>query len=226
MGPRHRLIATPALASWDKAGSPGQLRSAAFIDGVQDLVALELDAALAPLGLLLEVGLPTQTSLLALNDLDNYLFPMVPRLTSVTGREFASVWAVKSHAADSHVAVGPVAAADPPKATHVYDVATTAAASTTAFKEQIRDQLGTASPLPDGPVELQLAFVVGPRRAWPNLWKPAIDALGAILGHDKGARQWNARDGRITQLGLHCVVDKDAGNRVRIAVAASASATE
>jgi hypothetical protein len=32
----------------------------------------------------------------------------------------------------------------------------------------------------------------------------------------------DVRDGRITELGLHCVVDPDAGNRVVIAIGARA----
>ena len=69
---------------------------------------------------------------------------------------------------------------------------------------------------------LQLAFSVGPRRAWPNLWKATIESLGAILGREASAREWNPRDGRITDLGLHSVVDPDAGNRVVIAIRARA----
>jgi hypothetical protein len=38
-----------------------------------------------------------------------------------------------------------------------------------------------------------------------------IDALGSILGRDAGASEWNARDGRITVLGLHCTGDRTAG---------------
>ena len=46
-----------------------------------------------------------------------------------------------------------------------------------------------------------MAFRVGPGRAWHNLWKPAIDALGVVLGVP-GPRRWHPRDGRITELGL------------------------
>ncbi|WP_206779044.1 hypothetical protein [Frankia sp. CpI1-P] len=103
---------------------------------------------------------------------------------------------------------------------------TTASADTTAFKEQVRDQITAASPLSGRGVALQLAFVVGPRRAWPNLWKATIDALGSILGRDDGAREWNARDGRIIDLGLHCAVDPAAGDGVTIAIRASAIGEE
>jgi hypothetical protein len=100
-------------------------------------------------------------------------------------------------------------------------VRTTASAAKPAYKEQIRDQIAASSPLPSGSVALlQLAFVVGPRRAWANLWKATIDSLGSILGRDPGAHDWNVRDGRITDLGLHCVVDPTVGDDVVIAIRA------
>ncbi|CUU55001.1 hypothetical protein Ga0074812_10481 [Parafrankia irregularis] len=82
-----------------------------------------------------------------------------------------------------------------------------------------------AEPLPDGGVAWQLAFVVRPRRAWPNLWKATIDALGAILGRDNGACEWNARDSRVTDLGLHRTVDPAAGNRITIRSSAGSENT-
>jgi hypothetical protein len=65
---------------------------------------------------------------------------------------------------------------------------------------------------------------VGSTRSWPDLWKATIDALGRILGHDDGAREWNTRDGRITDLGLHCTVDPAMRNNVTIAIRASSAA--
>lgn len=211
----------PAVASWDAASSRGQARSSAFIDDGCTAVAEQVVSTAGPLALRLDVGLADTAPLYAFHDLDNYLFPLVPKLMERTGRDFVSVWATKRHAATSSMAVCPAVPVDDPTGTYVFDVTTTASASTSAYKEQIRDQITTASPLPGDGVALQLAFVVGPRRAWPNLWKPTIDALGAILGRDDGAREWNARDGRITDLGLHCVVDPTVGNVVRIAVRAS-----
>jgi hypothetical protein len=156
-----------------------------------------------------------------LHDLDNYLFPLVPQLAERTGREFVSVWATKRHATTSSVAAGAAVPAADVGGARVFDVTTTASVSTSAYKEQIRDAIASASPLPGDGVALQLAFVVGPRRAWANLWKPTIDALSPILGRDDDAREWNARDGRVTDLGLHRTVDSDLGNEVRIAIRAS-----
>jgi hypothetical protein len=215
------LSVAPAVASWDAAGSQGQARSAAFIDDVGVTVAERIVGLAHPLALRLDVGLPDTAPLYAFHDLDNYLFPLVPKLSERTGCEFASVWATKRHAATSQVGVAAAVPAEDNSGTYTFDVKVTASASTSAYKEQIRDQVATASTLTGDGVALQLAFVVGPRRAWPNLWKATIDALGSILGHDDGAREWNARDGRITDLGLHCVVDPALGNEVRIAVRAS-----
>ncbi|GAA4609662.1 hypothetical protein BJY16_007438 [Actinoplanes octamycinicus] len=216
----NALEVEPALASWDKAGSPGQARSAAFIAGMRTVITGHLSATSDPLALRLDIGLPRHVPLLSYHDLDNYLFPLVPKLAASSGRQFASVWATKRHAPTSVVALSQAYATRDPGGTYSFEVTTTAAAESTAFKEQIRDQIAVGRPLPDGGVALQLAFVVGPRRAWPNLWKATIDSLGPILGRDAGAGQWNVHDGRVTDLGLHCIVDPNAGNRVAIAIRA------
>ncbi len=210
----------PAVASWDRTESPGQVRSAAFVAEVRSAVAEQLSLKPDPLAIRLDIALPASVPLLQHNDLDNYLFPLVPKLTEATGRQFMSVWATKRHAATSSVAVCDAHAVQDPGGACAFQVHTTVSASTNAYKQQIRDQIATARPLPDGAVALQLAFVVGPRRAWPNLWKATVDSLGLILGHDAGAHEWNTRDGRITQLGLHCIKDPTAGNEVTIAIRA------
>ena len=145
---------------------------------------------------------------------------MVPELTASSGRQFVSVWATKRHAPTSSGSICQAPATSEPGGAYSFEVSTTATADSTAFKEQIRDQITAGRPLPADGVALQLAFVVGPRRVWPNLWKATIDSLGSLLGRDVGAGQWNVRDGRITGLGLHYAVSPDAGNRVVIAIRA------
>lgn len=215
-----KLSVAPAVASWDPAGSPGQLRSAAFIHDVYTVIAGQ-DRPAGRLALRLDVGLPESVPLHHMHDLDNFMYPLVPRVAARAGRVFMSVWASKGHAAVSSVAVGPAVPVDDPGGTYAFDVVTTASAGTRAYQEQIRDQVASARPMPAGGIALQLAFVVGPCRAWANLWKPTIDSLGSVLGRDDGAGEWNVRDGRITELGLHCVVDPAAGYEVRIAIRAS-----
>jgi hypothetical protein len=222
---RHLLDVEPALASWDKAGSPGRARQDAFIDQACSVVVDSIAATADPLSIWLDVGLKDEVSLLALNDLDNYLFPFVPTLAKRTGRQFISVWASKRHAERSSIAVGQALSVADPGGMYSFRVRTSVSAEKAAYKEAIRDQVIAAAPLPEGGVALQLAFVVGLGRAWANLWKPTIDALGAVLGRDDGATEWNTRDGRITELGLHCAIDPARGHDVEIAVRASTANT-
>jgi hypothetical protein len=69
-------------------------------------------------------------------------------------------------------------------------------------------------------VSLQVAFTVGARRNWLNLWKPTIDAMEQILGRSQPERPWHPRDGRIVELGMHHAVDPVLGNDVRLGVLA------
>jgi hypothetical protein len=63
--------------------------------------------------------------------------------------------------------------------------------------------------------------MVGPGRNWLNLWKPTIDALGPLLGSAQPGKLWNPRDGRIVELGLHCVVDADLRHDVVMEIVAA-----
>jgi hypothetical protein len=110
---KHQLDISPALASWDKAGSPGQVRQAAFIDHAWSIAADRIAVTPDPLSIWLGIGLPNDVPLLELNDLDNYLFPFVPTLAKRAGRQFTSVWASKHHGARSYIAVGQLAMAVP-----------------------------------------------------------------------------------------------------------------
>jgi hypothetical protein len=218
---RRALSRLPAVASWDRHDSPGQRRSADFIDDAYAVIAPRVGTTPDPLALRLDVGLPPTVPLEEFYDLDNYLLPLVPRLSGRTGRQFASVWATKRHADTSTITVERAAPARDPLGECSFDVTTTAGSTTDRYKQQICDQIPAGALLPAGPVALQIAFVVGPRRAWANLWKPTIDSMGKILGHDLGASAWNPRDGRIVDLALHCVIDPTVGNAVNIAVRAS-----
>jgi hypothetical protein len=159
--------------------------------------------------------------LYAAHDLDNYLLTLVRELTKRTGRSFACVWGTKRHANQSFLSVSTAVPSTDPCSTYTFNVTTNASAEKVHYKRAVRDQVGAASPLPGTGVALQLAFVVGPQRARPNLWKPTIDALGSMLGHDDGASEWNPRDGRITDLGLHVTIDPNVRHAVSIAVRAS-----
>lgn len=209
------LAVKPQLASWDVGSHPGQLKLKAFLAATEELLT---PLPTGPLALRLDVGLDPSVSWLDHHDLDNYLFPVTGHLAKSTGREFVSAWATKSIAPTSFVRVEQ---AQPAASAITHHLRTSASSDSVQFKQQIHDQLWYASELPDGPLTLEVAFVVGPHRNWLNLWKPTIDALGPLLGAAEGAKQWSPRDGRITRLGLHRAVGAKLKNDVLIGLAVS-----
>ena len=92
-------------------------------------------------------------------------------------------------------------------------VTTKVSASSRAWKQQINRACAAAGPtLPPGPVALTIEFTVSPARNWATLWKPAIDALGPLLGvRDFVRRPYTPNDDQIVDLGLHRVVDPTVG---------------
>jgi len=132
-----------------------------------------------------------------------------------------SAWCTKQHHAQSFVRIE-AAREIPPPSTDVLVATTTASASTVAYKEQIHAAVASEAELPSGPVRLELAFVVGPRRNWINLWKQTIDSLDPLLGRTRPDRDWHPLDGRITELGMHLTVDPIAHNEVVVGIAAHA----
>lgn len=218
-----QLRVHPRLASWNAAGHPDQLQLEAALIDTEQLLTPTIAQTLEPLALRLDVGLPFNVPLLGEHDLDNYLYPVTSYLAKRSGNQFLSVWGTKQHADRSFVrveSVRPITQLQP--ADYNYDVRTTSSGSSTAFKQEIFDQLVDARELAAGAVALQLSFVVGPRRNWLNLWKPTIDALGQLLGRTRPDRAWHPQDGRIADLGLHCVVDDALANDVAIGIRASA----
>ncbi|WP_239140010.1 hypothetical protein [Actinoplanes campanulatus] len=209
--------ALPVIAGHTEAGSTRKGRLAVLADDVRLLVAEDLRATPDPLGFLLNIGLPNDAPLLTSNDLDSFVYPLVSRLTAASRRPFASVWASKRYARTSSAAVFQAHPTEDPGGVQQLQVRTTASIATTTFRQQIRSQIAAAPAFPTGDIALQLSFVVGPRRVWSNLWKVTIDSLGPLLGHPVNIHG-ERPDGRITDLGLHCVVDPDVGHDVVIAI--------
>lgn len=211
---------TPRLESWDAATSPDQQRLAAYLATVDELLVPVMEQTPDPLGLRLDVGLPGTVDFLHQRDLDNYLLPLARHLARMSSRVFVSVTGSKRHSDSSRIGVGSAVPSDPPEEGEVWQVTTTASAETSAYKEQVHEQLAGARQLPPGPVRLEIVFTVGPSRSWSNLWKPTIDSLGGLLG--EGPRRWHPQDGRITELSLHRRVDAAMGSRVELAISAHA----
>lgn len=214
------LRKAPRLASWNKSTDPDQVRLREYLDDTAQLVKHRL-APGGPWSLLLEVGLPAGRDLVDMADLDNYAFPLATRLRD---EDLVSVWCTKRHADTSRVVIAPAAESAGPGTT-TYTVRTTASATTTAYKEQVRSAVVDAAAIPTGAVRLQLAFVVGPRRNWLNLWKPTIDALDPLLGRTREDRDWHPQDGKITDLGLHVAVDPSLGHDIVVGIAAAAASS-
>lgn len=195
--PGKQLGLQPRLADWDAAGHPSQIRLEKFLSGAEKVCRPQLDQLADPLALRLDVGLAGTTPLLDQHDLDNYLFPLSTRLTRATGRAFVSVWGIKRHSPNSRLGVTAAIHVQADSRYQVFVVRTTASSGTTAFKQQIDQQVTGTHVFPDGPLQLHIGFVVGPRRHWPNLWKPTIDAPSKILGRTAPNRPWHPLDGRI-----------------------------
>jgi hypothetical protein len=220
-GPAVELRVAPRLSSWNVAGDPDQLKLAAAIDDADELLAPTLNQPSGLLALRLDVGLPDHISLVHEHDLDNYVLPLTTRLMKARSLRLVSVWATKATRKTSFLRCETAIPASSPGAPEcLMIVRTTVSSDSTAYKQQISDELADAHELPQGPVALELAFVVGPGRNWLNLWKPTIDALDRLLGRTYPTREWNPRDGRITELGLHCSVDDTLRSDVVIAIAA------
>lgn len=163
----------------------------------------------------LDVGLPESSALVAVRDLDNWLYPLARRLDS---GHIASAWATKRFAGRSRIWLEPVCRIPTPPG-RGYRLSLNSSYLTPAFRETIASQLvkqGAAVVAPGEPLAVQISFVVGPRRNWLNLWRPTIDALGALLG--EGPKPWAPQDGRITSLGLHREVTMALWNEVLIQV--------
>jgi hypothetical protein len=218
--PPVRLPAQPMLASWDRADHPSQRALSAFLDSLEPLLQPALQQLTSPVALALDIGLPKATPLTSGGrDLDNYLFPIVARFGP--GR-FAAAFARKHHGR-STIGVGPAQLADDePTGYWAHGSALLNASSdTAAWKQQLAAELAASTNvrvLRPGPVAVHIAFRVGPHRNWANLWKPAIDALGGILGVHNPAKPFAPRDDRITNLGLQHSIDLRVGHAVQVDV--------
>jgi hypothetical protein len=146
--------------------------------------------------------------------LDEYVFPLVQRLGPV---RFDAVFAERSPADDSFIRVSPSAITDATAEPQVR-VRLTASATTIDWKQQLHDacRAVTPQPAPPGPVAVRLRLGVSRQRNWSALWKPALDALGPVLGVPDPTRPYLAADDRITRLELHRRLDETVGHRVDV----------
>jgi hypothetical protein len=213
------LALRPRLDAPGRRDHPDQSALGEYLDHVEAVLAPRLEAHRdrdGELALRLQVGVSEGEPLMGGGDLDSYLLPVVRRLGP---SRFASAWAVEQHGS-SNVCVEPARSLAPQQLTgwHFSAVGTAASSESTAWKQQIAAQIESLAPVSDA-TELQLCFRVGSETDWPALWRPAIAALGAILGVDDPDEPFNPRDDRVVRLGLHRNVDASLGDVVEIGVA-------
>jgi hypothetical protein len=208
------LVVEPRLASWDVAGSPGQVRLADFLNHVDELAAPTFAATSdGQLAVEFVIGLPQDVSLTqGGRDLDNYLYPVAHRLGA---KRLAAVFGRKTHDEPS-LALARAEPASPP-GPPLFEARISGSYASKQWKADLRGRLLEAklAPITPGPVVMDIAVVTGPGRNWTNLWKPLVDSLGPLLGEDP-VRPFHPYDDRITSLGFHHNVDPVLGHDVLI----------
>jgi hypothetical protein len=205
---------TPRLESWMGRDHADQQRLRVYLDWLEPRVALGLLPGCNALGL--TVAVPTARPLdSGGGDLDNYLLPVVRRLGH---QRFVSASASKRHVERSSIAVGPAVLAPLPDPSWQFASAETSEPKdSAAWKHNVDAQIrAQVAEHVGGPVEIQIAYVIEPDWNWAELWKPTIDALGAIVGD--GPRPFHPLDDRIVRLALHRTTKTWKPRRTRIGV--------
>jgi len=201
-----RLSVEPQLASWDRAGSPGQLRLANFLAHMDATAAPMIAAADGRISVELIVGLPVEVPLTAgSRDLDNYLYPVAQRLSP---SRVAAMFGRKIHGPSS-LAVGQ-ARLEATMTMPQFSTRLSGSYERKEWKETLRARLlrAQAPAAEPGPIAMDIAITTAPRRNWASLWKPLIDSFDPVLG-ESPSRPCHPDDDRIVSLGLHHHLNAD-----------------
>ncbi|MFC4066906.1 hypothetical protein [Actinoplanes subglobosus] len=204
---RQRLATEPVLESWNAGSHPDQARLRAYLDEVAAQIGVESWIEDEPRTIELIVGLPDPLPLdSGGRDLDNYLFPVARRLGA---NRVAAAFGRKVHQQGSTIAIGAAVPAEEAATPALLTVRTSVSTGSPAWKQAIHQACrdAVAEPLPPGLVALQVVFGVSRHRNWTTLWKPAIDALGPMLGMPNPAKPYQPNDDRIVDLALHRHID-------------------
>ena len=199
----------PQILSWDRGGAWSQQRLIPYEAEIRERFGIF--AGQPGLSFDLMCGLGPTSNLEGAGDLDNFLVPVAHAL-GWSG--VVSAWGGKNGGSTSTLLVGepvPIDLAPADRWSHAR-VRTSRSGGTEAWKQEVAAQLADVEPLPPtGMAEMAIAITVSPGRNWGNVWKPAVDATGRILGAASSTRTWHPRDGRITRLGLSRAVDASLG---------------
>jgi hypothetical protein len=202
----------PRLDSWMRRDHPDQVRLRDYLDWLTLRVAVGVASENNTLGL--RVAMPSSLDSGG-SDLDNFLYPVIRALGAA---RFVSVWGWKQRGGSSTIVTAQAEPSQLPDPSWAFASAETSQPKDSReWKVDIDDQIrGQVSRPVDALLEVQIAYVVEPSWNWAALWKPTIDALGAIVG--EASRPFNARDDRIIALGLHRVARVRSPRRTSVGV--------
>ena len=217
------LRETPRLANWNRAGDSGAARLTRALSYSVEAIDPQLAAAGGPVALRFDVGLARAVRLLDERDLDNYLLPLTAYLVERSPNPIVSVWGCKRYADRTTLRIEPARPreGEAPETTLRATVEGDRDAFKAGLRQTVNEQLTGRPALPDGPVVLEVAYVVGPRRSWLDLWWSTLDGLGPLRGQSPAEPEFHPRDGRVVDLGLHVTVDDDLGDDVLIGLRAA-----
>jgi hypothetical protein len=208
-------VEKPVLALWDAKNAPSQIRLTSYLSELIPRLG-PLPSSDEPLFLDFQIGVSTPERLLVACDLENYLFPLFGAKWLPPNR-FVLVSASKQVGIQHRITIGIACPEQPPS--HGWQVAAVSAGAgytTKRWKERVREELALkAMPLPPGAAHVQIAFQCAQGRNWTNLWKPAGDCMGPILGENR-QYGFNPCDDRIVELRLHRVIDSTCGHDIRL----------
>ena len=204
----------PLVEQWERNDHPAQVRLKAYLDHVLEL--LDHRTTGDELALSLSVG---RRAFVPLDsdgrDLDNYLKPLA---RAIGAERLAAVFGRKVRSTESRIALTPARKRQEDAEEPHLVLRTHGSATAVDWKEQIHQACAAQYAQPTtGPVALTVEFRVSSQRNWSELWKPAIDALGPMLGMPHPDR-FQPRDDRIVALDLHRVVDDSVGHDVELAM--------
>jgi len=210
----------PRLASWNQADHPDQVKLRSYLEHlITQINPLPSDI---PLFVELCVDVKDTARLLVNRDLENYLTPLFGKQW-LDARRFPLVKASKRVGGGTVLTIG-IAEIDCDfdhfSNWQSFSYHATGSAEKREWKEGIRSALAAVNPepLPDGPVEVQIALGVSPQRNWVNLWKKVGDTMGPLLGEDNSFHHFHPRDDRIVNLAFHKTVNNTIGNDVDISM--------
>lgn len=210
------LAFAPLVESWERRDHPSQLRLAEYREAIRAIAEPALATLQPPLALGFHVA--GRADIASGCDLDNFLTPVVKALGG--GDALSFVWATRGRP-DEHAMLTIARAADARlrmegRLSHVV-ARIHGSPERREWKAAVASAVGVHdSARSSGPIELAIRFGLSPRRNWVSLWKPAIDALGGVLG--EGDRPWHPRDDRISLLVLERELRPELGWDVELGI--------